>query len=66
MAKIRIDAYMHSDKSNMIDLGESHGLSDEALDHFRYALYEVKIPLMVDTETGEYEILKDEVKDESR
>jgi hypothetical protein len=61
MAKIRIDGYVHSDKETMQDLGERAGLTGEALKQFRYALYEVKVPMLVDTETGEYEIVKNEV-----
>jgi hypothetical protein len=61
MAKIRINGYVHSSKESMADLGEEHGLTGKALDKFCYALYEVMIPMMVDTETGEYEIIKDEI-----
>lgn len=61
MAKIRIDGYVHSSKDTMRELGEAAGLTGPALEEFRYALYEVKVPMLVDTETGEYEIVKDEV-----
>lgn len=63
MAKIRIDAYLHSEKSSMRELGDEHGLKGKALDKFIYALYEVKIPLIVDTKTGEYEIVKSEISE---
>lgn len=61
MAKIRIVGYLHSSKESMRGLGQEEGLSGKALDEFTYALYEVKVPMLVDTETGEYEIIKDEV-----
>lgn len=63
MAKVKIDVYMHSTKEEMLGIGEEHGLTDPALKEFMYALYEVKIPILVDTETGLYEILKDEISE---
>ena len=61
MAKIRIVGYVHSSKETMCDLGEENGLQGKALDEFVYALYEVMIPMIVDTETGKYEIIKEEI-----
>ena len=63
MTKIRIVGYLHSSKDTMQELGETAGLTGEALANFRYSLYEVAIPMMVDTETGEYEILRAEIKE---
>jgi hypothetical protein len=55
--KVRTVAYLHGDKYSMRDLGSELGLTEDAIDRFRYALYEVEITLEVDTETGEYTII---------
>lgn len=55
--KVKIKAYLHSDKESMGDLGEELGLVGEALNKFCYALYEVTLELEVDLATGEYAIL---------
>jgi len=55
-----VEMYLHSDKESNYEKGEELGLTGEALKNFAYALYEVKITLKVDTETGKYEILKAE------
>ena len=56
--KVKTTAYLHSSKEVMGDLGKKIGLEGEALNDFRYALYEVKLELEVDTDTGEYVILE--------
>lgn len=53
----RITAYLHSSKEYMWELGEDHGLTDEQLESFKYALYEVEFDLDVDKE-GNVEIIK--------
>jgi hypothetical protein len=61
VAKIKTTLYVHSSKESMWEKGEELGLSDVALRNFCYALYEVSIPVIIDTETGNYEIVKEEV-----
>ena len=61
MSKKKITVYLHSSKEEMEDVGVEHGLTGNALKEFQYALYELAVPILVDTETGEYEILKDEI-----
>lgn len=40
-------AYLHSNKEDMYDLGVELGLSEEALDEFKYALCEVRLHIAV-------------------
>lgn len=56
MAKVRKTTYLHSNKEDMYDIGQSLGLTGSALDQFMYALYEVEFDLEVDTVTGDYTI----------
>lgn len=58
MSKITVVDYLHSSKEEMLDLGEQHGLKGAALDNFMYALYEVKLELEVDMQTGDSKIIK--------
>ncbi len=48
-----ITAYLHSNKETMYDLGKKAGLEGQALEYFMYALYEVRVDLMVDEDTGD-------------
>ena len=57
MAIVKKTVYMHSSKEEMGDLGDELGMSDKAMDEFRYALYEVAINLEINTDTGGYKIL---------
>jgi len=54
---VRITMYLHSSKEDNLSLGEELGLSEEALDMFKHALYEVEFDVELNTETGEVEIL---------
>lgn len=49
--------YLHSSKESNLDLGEELGLSEKALEQFKYACYEVGIEVEVNEETGETTIL---------
>lgn len=49
--------YLHSDKDNNYDKGEELGLSDKAMQNFKYALYEVECDVELDTVTGKTRIL---------
>ena len=60
--KIKHTMYLHSGKDSNYEIGEELGLTGRALDEFCYALYEVAIPVWVDTETGKVEIIQSEVK----
>ncbi len=53
-----ITAYLHSNKEAMYELGKESGLKGEALEYFMYALYEVRVDLEVDEETGKATIDK--------
>lgn len=53
-----ITTYLHSDKESMLETGRRHGLKPEALQGFKYALYEVEFTLKVDEETGDAEIIE--------
>ena len=53
-----ITAYLHSSKESMLDRGTEAGLSEAALDNFKYMLSEVEFTLKVDEETGEAEIIE--------
>ena len=65
MKKI-VKTYLHSSKEdNRETFGKALGLSEDemyedhkVLDKLAYALYEVAFELEVDTETGDYEIMK--------
>lgn len=50
--KKNIKMYLHSNKESNYETGKELGLSDEAMDKFRYALYEVELEVEVDMETG--------------
>ena len=52
-----IRVYLHSSKGNMYEIGEEADLTEEQLDKFVYALYEVGFDLLVDKE-GNAEIVK--------
>lgn len=45
--------YLHGSKEDNTDLGLELGLKGEALSHFVYAMYEVKLDVMVNPKTGE-------------
>lgn len=53
MAKINTKIYTHNNKESNWDLQEELGLSNEAMDKFRYCAMEVEFEAEVDTETGE-------------
>jgi hypothetical protein len=55
--KIIIDMYLHGDKESNYEEGIKIGLSPKVLEKFSYALYEVKLGVEVDTETGETTIV---------
>lgn len=57
-----ITTYLHSSKETMREEAAEAGLSEEAQDEFRYALYEVEFELEVN-EHGEYEILRVDGRD---
>ena len=50
--------YLHSEKETMREEGENLGLTNNALDNFMRALYEVEFDIEVDPATGNCEILK--------
>jgi hypothetical protein len=43
---------LHSSKESNLYIGHEAGLSEEALNNFMYALYEIAITVEVDEETG--------------
>lgn len=49
---IRTKMYAHSSKDSNWGTGEELGLSEEALEEFCYALYEVEFSVEIDSETG--------------
>ena len=51
-------AWLHSSKDTMADIGGELEMSEEAINVFKYALYEVEFELLVDTETGQFDITK--------
>ena len=55
--------YLHNDKESNYDKGEELGLSEKAMELFKYALYEVSLEIEIDELTGRYEILKVDGKD---
>jgi len=55
--KKTIYMYLNSDKDSNYEIGKELGLSDEAMEKFKYALYEVQVEVEVNTETGETEII---------
>lgn len=58
MSKEMIKMYLHGSKDDNYETGEELELSEQALDVFKYALYEVEFDVEVDTETGETKIKK--------
>jgi len=62
--KKQVKVYLHSSKEdNWFTFSEALGIDAEDYDNeilkkLQYALYEVEFTLEVDTETGEYEIIK--------
>lgn len=50
------EVYVHGSKENMWDIGTELGLDGEALNLFRYALYEVAIEISVNRD-GAYKVL---------
>lgn len=51
--------FLHRDKESNWETGEELGLSEDVIrDKFAYALYEVAVEIEVDTETGDYKILR--------
>ena len=55
--KMKIDCYVHTDKLQMLELGEKHGITGEALEYFKFAGCEVKLTMDVNTLTGEAKIV---------
>lgn len=55
--KICTNVYLYNDKDCMYELGKEIGLTDEALNEFRHALYEVDIKIEVDSDTGKCKII---------
>jgi len=49
--------YLHSSKDSNNELGEKLGLSEKAMEVFKYALYEVEFDVEIDEENGEVTIL---------
>lgn len=45
---IKTKAYLHSSKEQIYDIGEELGLTEEQMQNFKYALYEVMFDLEVD------------------
>lgn len=61
--KIIRKVYLHGSKEDGYELAlelrdEGYEISDAAERNLRYMLYEVELELEIDTETGEYAILK--------
>lgn len=54
---MRTKMYLHSSKDSNIRLGKELGLSEDALELFKFALYEVEFDVEVNTENGEVEII---------
>lgn len=52
-----IKMYLHSSKDSNYEKAEELGLSEEATQKFKYALYEVEFDVEVDMETGDTKIL---------
>lgn len=57
MAKKMIEMYLHGSKEASWQLAEEMGLSETASKNFAYALYEVKLDVELDTETGDTRIV---------
>lgn len=55
---VQAKMYLYSTKEANSHLGERLGLEEEALENFKYALYEVECDIKVNKETGEAELLK--------
>lgn len=55
---INVDVFMHGNKEAMWEKGEELGLSEDALQMFKYACLEVRITLRVERETGKARIVK--------
>ena len=49
--------YVHSDKESMFEQGVDLGLSDKALEQFRYVGYEVGLEIIIDPETGKAKMI---------
>jgi len=49
--------YLHWSKEENYETGEELWMSEEALQKFAYALYEVEFEVEIDIETWEYEII---------
>ena len=54
---MKTTVYLHGSKDTMWELGEKLGLSEEAVQKFKWACCEVKIELEVNPETGDAEIV---------
>lgn len=58
MSEIRqVDVFVHGTAESMIEKGMAIGLSEKALEYFRFTAYEVKLTLDVNMETGGSEII---------
>lgn len=57
MSKVNHRLYAHGSKPSNYDLGDVLGITGEAANVFAYSLYEVAFDCIVDTETGEIEIV---------
>ncbi len=54
---MRTTMYLHSSKDVNRSVGAKLGLSEQAMENFKYALYEVALEVEVDETTGNTKIL---------
>lgn len=55
---MRTKMYLHSSKDSNNEIGEELGLSEKAMEGFKYALYDVEFEVDVNEDDGEVTILK--------
>lgn len=58
MALVYRKMYTHGDKDSNYDIGEDLGMDDDALQRFKYNLYEVEFLVEIDTDTGGSRIIE--------
>lgn len=54
---IKTKMYLHNTKESNYQQGEELGLSEKAMENFKYALYEVEFVVEINEDSGEVEII---------
>lgn len=54
---MKMKMFLHSSKDDLLEQGAELGLSDEAMENFKYSLYEATFEVELDKKTGQITVL---------